>query len=212
MTSRPPKRLSARSDAGHHRASVSRRATDYTTSMHLAANVFDVWVFRRRPSGAEFLLLYTSTTKASRHFNGGRFWQIPSDGINEGETILAAMDRTLGRFGLRASAIWAGEHAYLIYNRRFDEMQAIGVFAAEVDGDVVNLEPEEHSDYAWLPFDVCLQRVHYRGLKDGLRSVHEYITSVERPARELRLWAQPVARAEPEHSAPLVVGDEDHAR
>ena len=26
-----------------------------------------------------FLLLYTSAEKATRYFNGGRFWQIPSD-------------------------------------------------------------------------------------------------------------------------------------
>jgi hypothetical protein len=155
--------------------------------MHLAPNIFDVWVFRRRPSGVEFLLLYTSEQKAARHFNGGRFWQIPSNGVNAGETILQAIDRTLGGFGLRATSIWAGEHAYLIYNRRFDEMQAIAVFAAEVDADDVTLDPDEHSVHAWLPIDACLERVHYRGLKDGLRSVHEYITGVDVPARELCL-------------------------
>jgi hypothetical protein len=29
---------------------------------------------------------------------------------------------------------------------------------------------------------------HFRGLKDGLRSVHEYITSVREPAKELCLY------------------------
>lgn len=155
--------------------------------MRLAPNIFDVWVFRRRPAGVEFLLLYTSEQKAARYFNGGRFWQVPSNGVNDDETLIPAIDRTLGRFGLRASSIWAGEHAYLIYNRRFDQMQAIAVFAAEVDADGVDLDPDEHSDHAWLPFDECLERVHYRGLKDGLRSVHEYVTGVETPARELCL-------------------------
>jgi hypothetical protein len=31
--------------------------------------------------------------------------------------------------------------------------------------------------------------VHYRGLKEGLRSVHEYITGVEKPAPELCLYS-----------------------
>ena len=59
------------------------------------------------------------------------------------------------------------------------EMQAIAGYAAEVDDTAVLFEPSQHSEYAWLPFDTCLERVHYRGLKDGLRSVHEYVTGVE---------------------------------
>ena len=67
-------------------------------------------------------------------------------------------------------------------------MQAIAVYAAEVDDAAVLLEPSQHSEYAWLPFDTCLERVHYRGLKDGLRSVHEYVTGVKEPAKELCLY------------------------
>ncbi|MGH7578092.1 MAG: hypothetical protein ACREM1_23600 [Longimicrobiales bacterium] len=156
--------------------------------MDLAANVFDVWAFRNGPDGIEFLLLYTSVEKAVRYFNGGRFWQIPSDSVDDGESVTQAIDRLLGRYGLRPKRIWAGEHAYLIYNRRFDEMQAIGVYAAEVDDAVVRLDPMEHSEYAWLPYAECLERIHYRGLKDGLRSVHEYITGVTKPAKELCLY------------------------
>jgi hypothetical protein len=158
--------------------------------MRLAANVFDVWAFRRRPSGVEFLLLYTSVEKATRYFNGGRFWQIPSDSVNASESIVDAVGRVLGGYGLRPTCLWAGEHAYLIYNRRLAQMQAIAVYAAEVDEAPVRLDPSEHSDCEWLPFERCLERVHYRGLKEGLRSVHEYVTGVEEPARELCLWRE----------------------
>jgi hypothetical protein len=159
--------------------------------MHLAANIFDVWVFRRRGADVEFLLLYTSVEKATRYFNGGRFWQVPSNFVEDGESITDAIVRLLDRFELRAKAIWAGEHAYLIYNRRFAEMQAIGVYAAEVEDAALRLNPSEHSEYAWLSLDECLSRVHYRGLKDGLRSVHEYITGVDAPAKELCLYVAP---------------------
>jgi ADP-ribose pyrophosphatase YjhB (NUDIX family) len=159
--------------------------------MNLAANVFDVWVFQRRPSGIVFLVMRTSEEKAKRHFNGARFWQIPSDFVNDGESITDAISRALDRHALRPKSIWAGEHAYLIYNRRFAEMQAIAVYAAEVDDGDVRLEPSAHSEYEWLPFETCLERVHYRGLKDGLRSVHEYITGVADPARELCLYVAP---------------------
>ena len=157
--------------------------------MRLSAGVFDVWVFRLQGAEVEFLLLRTSIAKANRYFNGGRFWQIPSNLVLDGEPITAAIDRLLNQFGLRAKTIWAGEHAYLIYNRRFEQMQAIGVYAAEVAGGSVILDPAEHAEYAWLPYQACLDRVHYRGLKDGLRSVHEYITGVEAPAPELCLYA-----------------------
>lgn len=156
--------------------------------MKLAANVFDVWVFRRTADGTEYLLLYTSIEKAERHFNGGRFWQIPSGVVGEGESITHAIVRDLARYGLTASAIWAGEHAYVIYNRRFDEMQMIGVYAAEVADAPVQLDPAEHAESAWLPAEECMQRVHYRGLKDGLRSVTEYVTGVSEPAKELCLY------------------------
>jgi hypothetical protein len=160
--------------------------------MNLAANVFDVWVFQRTPDGVVFLLLHTSAEKAKRYFNGGRFWQIPSDFVNDGESITDAICRALGRHELRPKSIWAGEHAYIIYNRRFAEMQAIGVYAAEVGTDKVRLDPSMHSEYEWLPFETCLERVHFRGLKDGLRSVDEYVTGVASPARELCLYHAPI--------------------
>ncbi len=155
--------------------------------MHLAGNVFDVWAFQRRPEGIVFLLLHTSEEKATRYFNGGRFWQIPSGQVDESETMTDAVRRVLGSFGLPPRTIWAAEHAYVIYNRRFEEMQAIGVFAAEVSESAMTLDPSEHSDWEWCTFDVALERVHYRGLKDGLRSVQEYVTGVESPAKELCL-------------------------
>jgi len=55
----------------------------------------------------------------------------------------------------------------------------------------VRLDPSEHSEFVWLSREECLKRVHYRGLKDGLRSVHDYVTGVEAPAKELCLYAAP---------------------
>ena len=156
--------------------------------MHLDANVFDVWAFQRRSDRVVFLLLHTSVEKAARYFNGGRFWQIPSGFLRDEEPITDGISRELGMYGLTPTSIWAGEHAYVIYNRRFATMQAIGVYAAEVGDAPVRLEPSEHSEYGWFSFEECLDRVHYRGLKEGLRSVHEYVTGTDRPARELCLY------------------------
>ncbi len=162
--------------------------------MQLDPSVFDVWAFRRTPAGVLYLLLHTSMEKAQRFFNGGRFWQIPSGVVRDGEPITEAIVRELQLYGLTATSIWAGEHAYLIYNRRFATMQAIAVYAAEVADAPVRLEPSEHAEYGWFTLEQCLERVHYRGLKDGLRSVHEYVTGVANPARELCLYSSPNGR------------------
>jgi predicted NUDIX family NTP pyrophosphohydrolase len=157
--------------------------------MILNAAVYDIWVYRRTPEGILFLVLHTSEEKAKRHFSGGRFWQIPSGEFREGESVVTAFDRELAPYGLVAKQVWAGEHAYTIYNRRFHEVQIITVFAVETAADRsdVVLNPVEHSEYEWLPYEAALKRVHYRGLKDGLRSVAEYVTAASRPAAELRL-------------------------
>ena len=161
--------------------------------MRLNPAVFDAWVFRRTATDVEYLLLQTSELKALRYFNGGRFWQIPSGVFLEGDSVLAALDRKLATHQLVARGVWAAEHSYTIYNRRFDEIQIISVYAVEVVGDQPYLDSIEHSDYCWRPFDAALAMVHYRGLKDGLRSVREYVTGPGVAAPELCLRSPSIA-------------------
>jgi len=155
--------------------------------MKLQVNVFDVWAFRKSTADTQYLLLHTSQYKADRYFNGGRFWQIPSGLIADDEDVVGAVTRKLGTFGLKASAIWAAEHAYTIYNRRFQCMQIIAVYAAEVGPGEIRMDPAEHSEYRWCSFDEAQTLVNYRGLKDGLRSTRDYITGLPFPPRELQL-------------------------
>jgi ADP-ribose pyrophosphatase YjhB (NUDIX family) len=156
--------------------------------MKLEVNVFDVWAFRKAAAKTEYLLLRTSQAKADRYFNGGRFWQIPSGFIADAEDVVAAITRKLDTFGLKASAIWAAEHAYTIYNRRFGCMQLIAVYGAEVeDTGAIQLDPAEHSEYRWCSYDEAESLVTYRGLKEGLRSTREYVTGLPVPPLELRL-------------------------
>jgi NADH pyrophosphatase NudC (nudix superfamily) len=155
--------------------------------MKLEPNVFDVWTFRRTPAQVEYLLLHTSQYKADRYFNGGRFWQIPSGFMEESERVVPAIQRLLSESALAASGIWAAEHVYNIYNRRFETIQMIAVYAAEVGASEVRLDPKEHAEYRWCGFDEALELVNYRGLKEGLRSTREYVTGIARPWAELRL-------------------------
>jgi 8-oxo-dGTP pyrophosphatase MutT (NUDIX family) len=155
--------------------------------VELEANVFDVWAFRRTSSGVEYLLLHSSQEKADRYFNGGRFWQIPSGSIKPAEKVVGAVERLLSDFALTASGIWAAEHVYTIYNRRFECMMIIGVYAAEVNPGDLRLDPAEHAEYRWCSYEKALGLVNYRGLRDGLRSTREYVTGPATPLPELRL-------------------------
>jgi hypothetical protein len=155
--------------------------------MELKANVFDVWTYRQSGAKTEYLLLHTSQVKADRFFNGGRFWQIPSNFMADGESVPGAVDRLLTGFGLTPAEIWAAEYVYNIYNRRFATMQMIAVYAARVDQEGVTLQPEEHAEYRWCGYDEAQRLVAYRGLKEGLASVRDYVTERDPPLRELRL-------------------------
>lgn len=155
--------------------------------MDLEPNVFDVWVFRRTHSGVEYLLLHTSQDKADRYFNGGRFWQIPSGSIAATEPVVQAIGRRLTELALTPTGIWAAEHAYIIYNRRFEAMQIIGVYAAEVQDCVPQLDPREHAEARWCAYEHAYELVSFKGLKDGLRSTFDCVTGVSQPLPELRL-------------------------
>jgi hypothetical protein len=156
-------------------------------AMELDTNVIDVWTFRRTGAGVEYLLLHTSQQKADRWFNGGRFWQIPCDWVNTTERVPDAVRRLLRGFGIEPAAIWAAEHSYTIYNRRFEKLQLITVFAAEAMPGDIRLDPAEHAQYRWCPFDEAQQLVNFRGLKEGLASVREFVTGRATPMPELQL-------------------------
>ena len=154
--------------------------------MKLTANNFEIWTFRRNPD-VEYLLMRTSQEKADRFFGGGRFWQVPTDAVGDDEEIEGAANRIANDLGLKIIGLWAAEHTYTIYNRRRREVAIIPVFAAQVQiSDDLSLT-WEHSEAGWYSANACLERVHFRGTREGLQSVREYVTETSAPAQELRL-------------------------
>lgn len=146
---------------------------------------FDVWVFRRRAGAVEYLLLRASQEKADRWFGGGTFWQVPSDFTGDG-SVLDAIGKELARFGLSARAVWAAEHAYTIFNRRYQSIVHLAVFAAEVEAAEVELG-WEHAEARWLPAAEAAHLVTFRGLVEGLTWVRRMVTEAPVPLPELRL-------------------------
>ena len=155
--------------------------------MELRTDPMDLWTFRRDADGVRYLLLHTSQEKADRFFNGGRFWQIPAALIARDETVVDASPRCLAELGLVAKSVWAVEHVYPIYNRRFDSLMLIPVFAAEVSRtDNITLD-WEHSEARWCTAEECHPLLTYPGLLEGLHWTRAYITEASPPRPEFRL-------------------------
>jgi hypothetical protein len=156
--------------------------------MKQGIGVFDVWVFRRDRDAVRYLLLHTSQEKADRWFNGGRFWQIPSDFVSDGEPLVNAVSRCLAGYGIEPTSIWAVDHAYTIYNRRYDEIQPVLVLAAEVAGNKDIRLTWEHAEYRWCTASDCEKLLGFRGLLEGLSWTRRYVTEAEVLLPELKLY------------------------
>lgn len=156
-------------------------------SLDFRTDFFDLWVFRRTDDRVEYLLLHTSSEKADRFFGGGRFWQVPTDAVGNGENVPDACRRRLEGTGVFPRGPWSADHVYTIYNRRYDAVFTIPVFAAEAGERTSPILTWEHSEFAWCEAEACLERVRFRGLREGLAAVRETVAEARKPAQELRL-------------------------
>ncbi|MFC2081860.1 NUDIX domain-containing protein [Candidatus Bipolaricaulota bacterium] len=132
-------------------------------------------------------MLHTSQEKADKWFHGSRFWQIPGGFLEEGEGLAAAAQRWLNESGIDPKGIWAAEYVSCYYNIRRENLELTPAFAAEVDGPIDVELSWHHSEYGWFTADECLERVHFRGLVEGLASVRQYVSEVDEPHGALRI-------------------------
>jgi NUDIX domain len=155
--------------------------------MQFRAGAFDVWLYRRDSDEVRYLLMLTSQEKADRWFNGGRFWQVPCDFVENDEGLVQGVRRCVSGHGLKVESIWAVEHTYTIYNRRRESIEQILVTAAEVGERDSPVLSWEHSEYRWCTAKECAELLGYRGLIEGLEWCRRYVTESANPLRELRL-------------------------
>ena len=125
--------------------------------------------------------------KADRFFGGGRFWQIPGAFLQEGDEIPAALHRPLAELGLEAESIWAVEHVYPFFNRRFGDLLLIPVFAAELREQAEPRITWEHSEFGWFTATGSRERLTFRGLLEGLEWTRRHVSEPETPEPLFRL-------------------------
>lgn len=168
--------------------------------MRILANVAELWVFSLAADGPRYLVLEASQQKADAFFGGSRFWQIPGTSMNDdGAPIVDVLRRGLAEYGLEPSALWAVEHVSTIYNRRFDAIQVIPTFAAEVRGlpepkptmsSDSSLAPSirvEYGAYEWADARRVERLLTFRAHLEGFEQLRRYITECPEPRAEFRL-------------------------
>ena len=156
--------------------------------MKLRTDIFDLWIFHRNRETPEYLLFHTSREKADTWFHGGQFWQIPG-GFTEGdEEITDAVIRVMGGLKLEPAACWAAECTYTYYNPRRKNIEIVPVFAAEIPASAEVEYTWEHDKAGWFTAAECLERLYFRGLKDGLTWTREYITEGSESPDSLRIF------------------------
>ena len=107
--------------------------------------------------------------------------------VRDGETLEAAVGRVLASVDLAPVGVWAAEHTYTIWNRKRGGLEMIPVFAAEVEEAADVPLPDGIAEAGWFTAAECEERLFFRGLLDGLRSVRAYVSEVPSPAESLRI-------------------------
>ena len=132
----------------------------------------DSYIYRFTNDGPVYLMLKRSLGKYYEHL-----WQGVAGKIEKGETAVQTILRELKEeTGKKPLKIFAADHIASFYNAKEDIIQVVPIFGIEVENSEVQLS-EEHSEYKWVLFEEALALLTWKGQKEGLRTIHNEITS-----------------------------------
>jgi len=132
----------------------------------------DSYIYRRTDEGPIYLMLKRSTGKHYEHL-----WQGVAGKIEKGETAVQTVIRELEEeTGNKPKKLFVADHIASFYDARNDRIQMVPIFGIEVENSEVQLS-DEHSEYKWVSFEEALTLLTWKGQKEGLRIVHDEITS-----------------------------------
>ena len=132
----------------------------------------DSYIYRITDNGPVYLMLKRSPGKYYEHL-----WQGVAGKIEKGETAVQTIIRELHEeTGMKPKKMFAADHIASFYDARKDRILTVPIFGIEVENSEVRLS-EEHSDYKWVSFEEALALLTWKGQKEGLRTVHDEITS-----------------------------------
>ena len=132
----------------------------------------DSYIYRNTDAGPIYLMLKRSSGKFYEHL-----WQGVAGKIERGETATHTVIRELEEeTGMKPKRMFAADHIASFYDAKNDRILMVPIFGIEVENSEVTLS-EEHSEYIWTSFEEALTLLTWKGQKEGLRTVHDEITS-----------------------------------
>jgi len=132
----------------------------------------DSYIYRITDNGPVYLMLKRSPGKYYEHL-----WQGVAGKIEKGETATQTVIRELEEeTGMKPTKMFTADHIASFYDARNDRILIVPIFGIEVENSKVQLSAE-HSEYRWVSFDEALALLTWKGQKEGLRTVHDEITS-----------------------------------
>ena len=141
----------------------------------------DSYIYRKTDKGPVYLMLKRSPGKYYEHF-----WQGVAGKIEKGETAVQTVVRELKEeTGKEPFKIFVADHIASFYNAKYNQIFMVPIFGIEVESPEVQLSAE-HSEYKWVPFEEALNLLTWKGQKEGLKSVHDEVTSNDDRIK----WAQ----------------------
>lgn len=149
----------------------------------IVIRIIDVYAFRRREAGAQFLML----KRAGAGQLGGT-WQAVHGKIEAGETATAAALRELAEeTGLRPMRFWQLEHVNTFFDVARDAVYMCPGFAAEVAPDAVVTLNDEHVAHEWLSAAATAERMMWPGQRAALREIIDVILAGHSAEPHLRI-------------------------
>ena len=137
-----------------------------------------VYCARKRGDGWEYLLLH-------RVADRGRFWQGVTGGVIDDEDCRTAALRELSEeTGFHPAGIKRIDYSYTfpvddryrsLYDQPVNKITEY-VYVAVIEGSAPpKIDPAEHDDWRWCPFDEAMELLRWSGNKEALRRCRDFI-------------------------------------
>lgn len=140
--------------------------------MHIASNIIELHVFRKKGKSLEFLMM-----KRAAHKIYPLQWQMVSGRIESGETgIQAALRELAEETGLTPSAMWVVPKINSFYAPGYDTINLVAVFGVRVAGSQEVRLSDEHTEYKWVSLRKAEKMLAWPGQREAAKIISDYIS------------------------------------
>jgi dATP pyrophosphohydrolase len=149
----------------------------------IVSDIIDVFVYRLRSDGPQFLLLRRSPGQTL-----AGTWQTVHGHIEQGETAIQTAVRELHEETRLTPLSWHQlESVNTFFLAARDEVHLCAGFAAQVGPEADPTLNAEHDDFTWLSIGESMERFHWPGERRAVREIDEMILPGGHRADTLRI-------------------------